>query len=131
MYSDMEDVYEYAMKRISAFDMPIFQPTVGCLAIRKPNKTIDKVIYEKEHCIVVDTDGNRYISRPEKGEKFDKEKGLLVALAKYCGFTTTKIQKLMEGAIDKNGKKSTKSCHCDKKVDTKSKKVVTKSTKKN
>ena len=102
------------------------------LGTRRHTRTIDKVIYEKEHCIVVDTDGNRYISRPEKGEKFDKEKGLLVAsLAKYCGFTTTKIQKLMEGAIDKNGKKSTKSCHCGKKVDTKSKKVVTKSTKKN
>ena len=117
MYSDMEDVYEYAMKRIASFDMPIFVPTVR--SVRPAVRMIDKVIFEKDHCIIVDTNGERFISRPEKGEKFDKEKGLLVALAKYCGFTTTKIHKLLEGAIEKNGKKSTKSCHCDKKVDTK------------
>lgn len=70
----------------------------------KRKKDIDKVVFENNYCIIVDTNGDRYIARPEKGEKFDKEKGLLVALAKYCGFTTTKIHNLLEGAIEKNAK---------------------------
>lgn len=70
----------------------------------KKKNEIKKVIFENNYCIIVDTNGDRYIARPEKGEKFDKEKGLLVALAKYCGFTTTKIHNLLEGAIEKNAK---------------------------
>ena len=70
----------------------------------KKKKSIDKVVFENNYCIIVYTNGDRYIARPEKGEKFDKEKGLLVALAKYCGFTTTKIHNLLEGAIEKNAK---------------------------
>lgn len=71
---------------------------------RLDKRAIDKVIFEGECCVIIDTYGNRFISRPEKGDKFDKEKGFLIALAKYNGFTTTKIQKIMEGAIVKNAK---------------------------
>lgn len=71
-------------------------------------KCISKVIFEKEYCIIVDNFGNRYISKPEKGEKYDKEKGLLVALAKYNGFTTTRVQDLIKSAVVKNGKKSSR-----------------------
>ena len=108
MSEDIEDLFDYSMAKF--LDMPIFYPDIGCLTIKKPNKDIDKVIFENNYCIIVDTNGDRYIARPEKGEKFDKEKGLLVALAKYCGFTTTKIHELLEGAIEKNAKskKSTK-----------------------
>lgn len=100
MIEDLKDFWEYSTKYI---DMTTLNPTVGCLTLKK-KKNIDKVIFENNYCIIVDTNGDRYIARPEKGEKFDKEKGLLVALAKYCGFTTTKIHNLLEGAIEKNAK---------------------------
>lgn len=124
MNKDFEDVFEYAMKRVRTLDMPIFVPRVRAMSVKQANKGIDKVIFEKDCCVIVDTNGDRYIARPEKCDKYDKEKGFLIALAKYNGFTTTKIQQLIEGAIVKNAKKSTKTCHCDKKV-------VKKSTKKN
>lgn len=72
-------------------------------------KCIDKVVFENKHCIIVDNFGNRYIAKPEKGEKFDKEKGFLVALAKYNGFTTTKCQDLIKKAVDKDAKHAKKS----------------------
>ena len=70
---------------------------------------IEKVIFENGYTIILDSEGNRYMSRPEKGEKFDEEKGLLVALAKYDGHTTTEIQELLKGAIRKNAGKKKKS----------------------
>lgn len=73
----------------------------NCIGIRK---SISQVIFEKDHCIIIDNFGNRYISKPEKGEKYDKEKGFLVALAKYNGFTTSKVHDLIENAVDKDGK---------------------------
>jgi len=72
----------------------------------RSSKHIVNVIFENNHTIIVDNFGNRYISRPEKGEKFDEEKGLLVALAKYDGHSTTEILELLKGAVRKNGTKT-------------------------
>lgn len=71
-------------------------------------KAISNVIFENKHCIIIDNFGNKYIAKPEKGERFDKEKGFLVALAKYNGFTTTKCQELIKKAVDKDEKKAKK-----------------------
>lgn len=75
--------------------------------LSEPRK-IKKVIIQDKAVVVIDTYGNKYIAQPEKGEKFDEEKGLYVALAKYCGFTTTKVQALLESAVRKNANKDKK-----------------------
>lgn len=75
----------------------------------KYKREIEQVIFENGYTIIIDSEGNRYMSRPEKGEKFDEEKGLLVALAKYDGHTTTEIQDLLKGAVRKNARKNKKS----------------------
>lgn len=67
-------------------------------------KSIERVIFEKEYCIIVDNFGNKYIAKPERKEKYDPEKGFLVALAKYNGFTTTRVQELIKSAVVKDGK---------------------------
>lgn len=69
---------------------------------------IEQVIFENGYTIILDSEGNKFMSRPEKGEKFDEEKGLLVALAKYDGHTTTEIQELLKGAVRKNARKNKK-----------------------
>lgn len=74
----------------------------------KEERRIDRVIFENGVTVIVDNFGNRYISRPEKGEKYDEEKGLLVALAKYDGHTTSEIQELIKGAVRKNARKNKK-----------------------
>lgn len=71
-------------------------------------KCISQIIFEKKYCIIIDNFGNKYIAKPEKGERFDKEKGFLVALAKYNGFTTTKCQELIKKAVDKDEKTAKK-----------------------
>lgn len=65
---------------------------------------IDKVVFEGETCVIVASNGKRYISRPEKGERFDPEKGLLVALLKFKGVSTSKVQSLLDSAIVKKQK---------------------------
>lgn len=69
---------------------------------------IDRVIFENGYTIILDSEGNRFLSRPEKGEKYDEEKGLLVALAKYDGHSTSEILELLKGAVRKNGNKDKK-----------------------
>ncbi len=51
-----------------------------------------------------------YHSRPEKGEKFDLEKGILVCIAKASGYSTSDVLKLRENAKQhrKVAKKNTK-----------------------
>ena len=84
------------------------------VSLSKP-RNIAKVIIQDKTVVLIDTYGNKYIAKPEKGEKFDEEKGLYVALAKYCGYSTTKVQSLLESAIRKNADK-------DKKADKNKKK---------
>ena len=105
MIEDLKDIFDFFVDT-KYINSPIFLPK---------HKDIVKVIFEKDCCIIVYTLGNRYISRPEKGDKYDKEKGFLVALAKYNGFSTTNIQKLIKGAIVKNADKKCKSKKTDKK----------------
>lgn len=105
MIDDLKDIFDFAIDS-KFINSPMFLPK---------HKDIKKVIFENDYCIIVDTLGNRYISKPEKCDKYDKEKGFLVALAKYNGFSTTKIQKLIEGAIVKNADKKCKSKKTSKK----------------
>ena len=49
-----------------------------------------------------------YTAKPEKGEKFDLEKGLLVCLAKANGYSTSDMLKLVSDAVVQSKKPAKK-----------------------
>jgi hypothetical protein len=55
---------------------------------------------------------NVYTAEPEKGEKFDAEKGFLICFAKAMGFSTTDILRIMNTA--RYYKSKPKAIKCDK-----------------
>ena len=59
-----------------------------------------KVIFNGDTTIYVDEFGKKWISKCEKGDKFDKEKGLLVAVLKSKGVKTSTILRLLDDAMD-------------------------------
>ena len=67
-----------------------------------------KVIFQDNTTILI-VDDKKYFAKPEKGEKFDAEKGLLVCLMKCAGLSTSDFLDLM-----KNAKKCGKAVKCDK-----------------
>lgn len=66
-------------------------------------------IYINNGATVMKVGDKVYKATPEKGERFDVEKGVLVCIAKYCGFSTTDILKLVEKANIQKPKKTVKS----------------------
>ena len=72
---------------------------------RRKNPKLDdtKVIYQDD-VTVLKTNGKVYTAKPEKGEKFDKEKGLLICLVKALGLTTSDVLKLVDKAEVKKSK---------------------------
>ena len=93
-----------------------FSTSMDLASIPKPKKeeessvdlTDAKVIFQDETTILI-VDGKKYFAKPEKGEKFDAEKGLLVCLMKCAGLKTTDFLDLM-----KNAKMNKKTVKCDK-----------------
>ena len=65
---------------------------------KEGNKSRESQIFVNGDVTTLKVDGKVYHSRPERGEKFDLEKGILVCLAKSCGWSTTDILKLKENA---------------------------------
>lgn len=69
----------------------------------------DKIdVYVNNDTTVLKRNGKTYISRPEKGEKFDLEKGVMVCLLKSCGYSTSDILKLVNDAKIQKSKKKKK-----------------------
>lgn len=65
--------------------------------IIRRNKSIinnSHLVYKKDETILV-YNGKVYKSKPEKGEKYDKEKGAMSCLLKALGISTTDIINLM------------------------------------
>lgn len=56
-----------------------------------------RVVYHNNNTILY-WDGEKYTAIPEKGEKFDAEKGLMVCLLKAMGITTSDFLKLYKNA---------------------------------
>lgn len=92
---------------IFGFDDVCFNPITGSAEFSvasltkgeiKSNNSKRPQVYVNGNVTTLKVDGKVYHSRPEKGEKFDLEKGILVCLAKYCGWSTTDILKLKENA---------------------------------
>ena len=97
--------------RLSPFETDIYaieevmlRPISGTAEIaftkitKDENKSREPQIFVNGDVTTLKVDGKVYHSRPEKGEKFDLEKGILVCLAKSCGWSTTDILKLKENA---------------------------------
>lgn len=66
-------------------------------------------IYVNNGVTVMKVGTKVYKATPEKGERLDVEKGVLVCIAKYCGFSTTDILKLVDKANIQKPKKTVKS----------------------
>lgn len=66
-------------------------------------------IYVNDGVTVMKVGDKVYKATPEKGERLDVEKGVLVCIAKYCGFSTTDILKLVDKANIQKPKKTVKS----------------------
>lgn len=75
--------------------------------INKPTSNINlstaKVIYQDD-VTVLKINGKAYTAKPEKGERFDPEKGLLVCLVKALGLTTSDVLDLYGRAVIKKSK---------------------------
>lgn len=63
--------------------------------------TPDKLIFKGNETILI-KDGKEYISKCNNGDTYDKEKGLLLCLAKANGVSYGDLQKMIDGAEDKN-----------------------------
>jgi len=63
-----------------------------------------KVIYNGITTIAIFKDGTRVISRPHPGEKFDKETGLAMCIAKRVAGGRSAFLRLVEKANDQNKK---------------------------
>lgn len=57
----------------------------------------DRLIF-RDNTTILFKDGKKYVAKCEKGETFDKEKGLLVCLAKANGYTFKDLQEMLAGA---------------------------------
>lgn len=97
---DWIDAFVYGISRIYHKD------AVTTDEYRKNPKMIadyGEVIFQDKNTIL--KIGNEtYIAKPEKGEVFDKEKGILVCLVKALGLTTTDVIKLLNNSKTKTSK---------------------------
>lgn len=66
-----------------------------------------KLIYQDKNTILRVGD-KVFMARPESGERFDREKGVMVCLLKALGFSTTDLLDLINTAHTKTTKKSKK-----------------------
>lgn len=57
----------------------------------------DKLIF-RENATILIKDGKKYVAKCEAGDTYDREKGLLVALAKANGYKFKEIQKMLANA---------------------------------
>ena len=108
-----KNVGPYSKRKIKEFanaDADVFFTSEAEVCERNGvDLTNAEVIFQDDATVLI-VDGKKYISKPEKGEKYDAEKGLLVCLMKCAGLTTSDFLGLM-----KNAKVNKKTVKCDKK----------------
>lgn len=63
-----------------------------------------KVIFNDKATVLI-KDGKKYVSKCMDGDTYDKEKGLLLCLAKANGISYNDLQEMIAGAKDCNGEK--------------------------
>ena len=91
---------------------------LGGVKVNEPSKRVNlneiEVIFQDD-TTVLKTNGKVYTAKPEKGEKFDPEKGLLICLVKALGLTTSDVLKLVDKAEVKKSKRKANVIKQDKK----------------
>ena len=65
--------------------------------VRKKLRTEDKLIFNGNETILF-KDGKKYVTKCVEDDIYDREKGLLMALAKANGYTYGDIQKMLNNA---------------------------------
>lgn len=65
------------------------------------NKISNKVIF-RDKATILFLNGKKYVAKCDKEDTFDKEKGLLLCLAKSIGYGYKDIQKMIENAKEYN-----------------------------
>ena len=70
----------------------------------KPQYKVEKIIFNKPATIVF-AKGNKYKVKASIGEKFDKEKGLALALLKMFGISYPDLKRMIKNADDQDAKK--------------------------
>lgn len=73
----------------------------------------DKLIFKGNETILI-KDGKEYVSKCADGDVYDKEKGLLLCLAKANGVSYEDLRKMIDGAEDKNKEMAVKIGACIK-----------------
>lgn len=90
--------YAFHCERLSDNDRQI----IKCEDM-KENKIINKLIFRDNATILI-KDGERYVAKCCEGDTYDREKGLLVCLAKASGYTFDDLQRMLEDAEDQGNK---------------------------
>lgn len=99
-----KSILEMILKSIENSDM---------LVSRRKFRDYEVIFHENK--TILKKDGEVYIAKCEKGDKFDAEKGLMVVLLKSFGFSTSDILYLLENAHYSKNSKANKVIKCDKK----------------
>ena len=68
--------------------------------ITSPKPEPKQIIYNGITTICIFHDNTKVISRPQKGEKFDKETGVAMCIAKYIYGSRSKFLKAVESGYD-------------------------------
>ena len=102
---EMNDFFDSLVYSIGMIPTAIMQSKIEDI------KKYGKVIYQ-DTTTVLKVKDEVFIAKPEKGEKFDPEKGLLICILKAVGITTSDFLRLKDTA--KFYGKQPKAIKCDK-----------------
>lgn len=64
----------------------------------------EKLIFRDDATILIKKDGKKYVTKCDKNDTYDREKGLLVVLAKANGYNYNDIQEILKNAEIQNKK---------------------------
>ena len=109
MHEDFPDLMKYGLFNCLSVINPKLKvkittdinniPEIG----RKPK--IKQIIFHNPAVVVVLDNGTKIVSKAHK-EEFDKEKGLLMCLAKLHGITHLELQRMIKNGVDFNKKEN-------------------------
>lgn len=68
----------------------------------------EKLIFRDDVTILIKKDGKKYVTKCDKNDTYDREKGLLVVLAKANGYNYNDIQEMLKNAEIQNNKNNNK-----------------------
>lgn len=102
MFEDLFDTWVYGLDMRTAWmkSNPVFLPKRKKLKYSASELVKNGKVYFQNKRTVLKIGEDVFMSTPEKGEKYDPEKGLLICLMKAMGMTTSDFLKLYKRAKD-------------------------------